>query len=253
MTALSLLRHAIGLLTRQPLKTVTVIGPALVLMIGLSLMIALTAPDILNTANTDDINTVPSNWILLAALTFSYSLMAILWHRHTLSTLQAPMPLTVSLVLSYLWRVVMLTAVQLAVSLVMVIPLILSSQNGGPDSTGPALISVILTSFMTHLVLVWLSLRLSLILPAAAIGSPIGMLDSWRYTFTLARPLWGIAALLAVFNTVLMGLVIRYDLTQPHHTLIIELPVYVFEGMLIFSILTTLYARQVHNERLNAP
>lgn len=251
MTALSLLRHAIGLLIRQPLKTLTVIGPALVLMIGLSVMIAMTAPDIPTSTDEGALDAIPPNWLELVALAFSYSLMAILWHRHTLSSLHAPMPLSAPLVLSYLWRVVLLTTVQITVGLVLTIPLILSSLNGEAGTAGPTLPSIILTTFLTQLILVWLSLRLSLILPAAAIGHPIRMKDSWQYTLALARPLWAIAALLAVFNTALMGIVSHFDLTKPHHTLMIEMPVYIAEGMLVFSILTTLYARQVHDEPLN--
>lgn len=251
MTALSLLRHAIGLLIGQPLKTLTVIGPALVLMIGLSVMISMTGPDLLTTPDEGTSDAILPNWLGLVALAFSYSLMAILWHRHTLSSLHALAPFSAPLVLSYLWRVVLLTTVQITVGLVLTIPLILSSQNGDAGNAGPALLSIILTTFVTQLILVWLSLRLSLILPAAAIGHPIRMTESWQYTLTLARPLWGIAALLAVFNTALMEVVSRFDLTKPHHTLIIELPVYIFEGLLIFSILTTLYARQVHGETLN--
>ncbi|MEH6829917.1 MAG: hypothetical protein V7661_03670 [Sulfitobacter sp.] len=251
MTAISLLRHAIGLLTMQPLKTLTVIGPALALMIGLSILIAFTAPDILANADSSPLGAVPSNWILLVALALSYSLMAILWHRHTLSGLGTPPPLSATLLLSYLWRVVLLTGIQISLSLALIVPLLVSSQHSGAEGEAPAFLSVILTTFVTQLLLVWLSLRLSLILPAAAIGAPIRMVQSWRYTSPVARTLWSIAAILAIFNTVLTIVVTRFDLTTPIHTLVLELPVYVFEGMLIFSILTTLYARQVHDTPMN--
>lgn len=251
MTALSLLRHAVSLLTKHPLKTLTVIGPALLLMIVLSVGIALTAPDILTSTENGPLGAIPSNWLLLIALALSYSLMAILWHRHTLSGISTPPPMSASLILSYLWRVVLLTIIQITVSLALIVPLLLSSQNSGTAGSPPAFPSVVLTTFVTQLLLVWLSLRLSLILPASAIGRPIRLLQSWHYTLTLARPLWGVAALLAVFNTVLTIVVSRFELTTPLHTLMLELPVYVLEGLLIFSILTTLYARQVHNTPLN--
>lgn len=247
MTALGLLRHAIGLLTKKPLKTLIVIGPALLLMIVLSVIIALSAPEILSIADDGPWSAVPSNWYLLLGLALSYSLMAILWHRHTLTTLSAPLPLSARIVLSYLWRVIVLTAVQITVSLALIVPLLVSSQSSYTPETGPALQSILLTTFFSQLVLVWLSLRLSLILPAAAIGRPLGIVQSWRFTAALARPLWGVAAMLALFNTALTMVVTRFDLTTPFHTLVLELPVYVIEGMIIFSILTTLYARQVHN------
>ena len=189
MTAFGLLRHAIGLLTCRPLKTLTVIGPALVLMIGLSIVIALSAPDILTSADQGPLGALPSNWLLLLALALSYSWMAILWHRHTLSTLGAPLPLSVPIILSYLWRVVLLTAIQITVSLALTIPLLVSSQSSEAGAGGPAFHSIILTTFATQLLLGWLSLRLSLILPASAIGRPIRLMQSWHYTTALARQL----------------------------------------------------------------
>lgn len=246
MTAIGLLRYALGLLIRHPWKTVRVVGPALALMVALSLVALLTTPEILPSGSGDGTSlAVPTNWLLLVGLTVSYALMAILWHRHTLTGKHARSAMTVSLVLSYLLRVAQLSLIQLTVSLVLIVPLLMSGQTVGGGTGGPSFHSVILTTFVTQLLIVWLSLRLSLILPAAAIGQPINLGLSWGCTKPLNHSLWQIAAVLAVFNTALTGTVSYFALTDRFSLFMIELPVYVFEGLLIFSILTTLYKRQV--------
>ena len=53
------------------------------------------------------------------------------------------------------------------------------------------------------------------------------------------------AAILAVTNTVLSGLVTLFGPLGPGGALALELPLYVIEGLLIFSVLTTLYAQLI--------
>ncbi|WP_299023894.1 hypothetical protein [uncultured Sulfitobacter sp.] len=248
-TALALLRHALGLLTEAPLKTLAVVAPALVLMCGVGAITALTAPELLalDPTNPDlqSIKSVRLSAILLGTFILSYALMAILWHRHTLGSIRKPQPMTAPLIGGYLWRVVALALIQLVAGLALVIPLLIASQSGTAGARPPALPSMMLTTFITQLLLLWLSLRLSLILPAAALGRPISMRVSWQHTLPLTRPLWGVAAVLALVNTALTGLTTLFDLSRPVHALVLELPIYIIEGLLIFSVLTTLYARQI--------
>ena len=246
-TALKLLHHAIGLLTRRPFETARVVAPAVVLMGGVGVITALVAPEMLlvNMSNPvierASISLLPV--ILLTAFVLSYALMAILWHRHTLSAGLAPEPMTARLLCGYVWCVVILALIQLGVSLILVTPLLLAEQSGGGNA--PSTYSILLTTLVTQLVLLWLSLRLSLILPAAALGRPISLGHSWKRTLGLSRPLWGVAALLALINTALAALVALFGPLSPGHALALELPVYVIEGLLIFSVLTTLYAQLI--------
>lgn len=252
MSAAKLLQQAIGLLTNSPIKTLAVIGPALALMIGVSILTAMTMPELLAIGASDVVpGDLPLGWLstaLLVTFVFSYALMAILWHRYTLGETHTSQPMSAPLVFGYLWRVITLALIQLAVSLAFVLPLIIAGQNGSSAAAGPSLPSVMITTFISQLLLLWLSLRLSLILPAAAIGRPIRMTHSWRYTHDLARPLWGVAAVLALINTTIAAAVTYMGLKSPTFVLVVELPIYILEGLLIFSILTTLYARQIkHN------
>lgn len=245
-TAASLLRHALGLLTDEPLKTVAVVAPALVLMGGVGVITAASAPELLALDHVqpdlENITSVRLALVLLTTFVLSYALMAILWHRHTLRDNRTPRPLSAGLIFGYLWRVLALAAVQLAAGVVLVIPLLVARESGANPGGAPTLPSMMLTTFITQLLLIWLSLRLSLILPAAALGRPITMAKSWRCTQTLTRPLWGVAAALAVLNTALSSLTTLLDLTRPVHALVLELPLFILEGLMIFSVLTTLYA-----------
>jgi hypothetical protein len=221
-------------------------------MLAVCALTMMLAPEVLSVAaNAVAPANLPLNGLtalLLMAFIFSYALMAILWHRHTLGDTHTSLPMSVPLVLGYLWRVLTLALIQLCISLTFIVPLILSNQNGGSAVGAPSLFFILTTTFLSQLFLVWLSLRLSLILPAAAIGRPLRMTHSWNYTRSLAGPLWGAAAVLALFNTALTAAITHLNLKTPIFLLVFELPVYILEGLLIFSILTTIYARQIkHN------
>lgn len=256
-SAMNLLRHALGLVTHQPLKTLAVVAPAIVVMCGVGLTTAALAPELLtlDPANPDleTVKSVKLALILLTTFILSYALMAILWHRHTLSESHAPLPMSIPLVFGYLWRVLALALIQLLAGVALVIPLLALGKSGSGEADGPAMISILLTTFVTQLMLMWLSLRLSLILPAAALGRPIAMSQSWKATAPLARSLWGVAAVLALINTTLSALIPFLGLTRPSHALAVELPIYIIEGLLIFSVLTTLYARQIQNNEPRQP
>lgn len=255
ITARSLLQNAVSLLTRNPLKTVTVVAPALILMCGVSLITALMAPDVLRISpDNPDLSQLANGLLplfLIAGFVLSYALMAILWHRHTLRDRPAPHPMSFALVLGYLWRVIGLALIQLVASLALVMPLMIISQTGDTVARPPALASIVLTTFVTQLILLWLSLRLSLILPAAALGNQMPLAESWRHTDTIARPLWGVAAALALVNTAFTAITTFFELTAPGHVVALELPVYIIEGLLIFSVLTTLYSLLVQKDAAN--
>lgn len=246
ITARSLLQNAVSLLTRSPRTTLTVVAPALILMCGVSLMTALLVPDILRIGPDNPDITGLANGILplclVAGFVLSYALMAILWHRHTLHDSRGTQPMTLSLIAGYLWRVIALALIQLIASLTMVMPLMILSQTGGGSASPPTMPSVILTTLISQTVMLWFLLRLSLILPAAAIGTPMPIAQSWQHTARIARPLWGVAAALALVNTAFAAITTLFNLTSPTHVVALELPVYVIEGLLIFSVLTTLYS-----------
>ncbi len=248
-SALHLLRHALELVTQQPFKTMAVLRPALVMMLAVGLSTAIFAPELLMLdpakPNLETIKSMELTLLLLATFILSYALMAVLWHRHTLKESHNPRPISTQLVFGYLWRVLALALIQLIAGIVLVTPLI---TLGKTSAAGPALISMMLTTFVTQLLLMWLSLRLSLILPAAAVGRPISIMASWRATEPLSRSLWGVASALALVNAMLSTLLMSFEWAHASHALALELPIYIIEGLMIFSVLTTLYARQIQHD-----
>ncbi len=256
-TATTLMTRAVHLLVEKPLKTLGVVAPALVLMTGVGLITLMAAPELLMLDHVaPDLSQIRGGGLALMLLTgfiLSYALMAILWHRYTLRDARGPAPLGPLLIFGYVWRVLALAVIQLAASLLLVVPLILASQSSTSASDGPGLFSVMLSTFVTQMILLWLSLRLSLILPAAAIGRPIAMRTSWRHTRPVSGALWGVAVALAAFNTLLTGVTTLLNLDSPAQMLALELPFYVVEGLLIFSVLTTLYAQQIQHNKTGTP
>jgi hypothetical protein len=256
-SALNLLRHALGLVTQRPLKTAAVVAPALVLMCGVGLSTAVLAPELLTLDPAHpDLETIKSaelSLALLIAFILSYAMMAILWHRYTLKDSHLPLPMCTQLVFGYLWRVFAIALIQLVAGVALVMPLVALGNIGSGAATNPAMVSMLLTTFVTQLLLMWLSLRLSLILPAAALGRPISLHQSWTATGPISRSLWGVAAALALINTALSALIALFGLTRPSHALALELPIYIIEGLLIFSVLTTLYSRQIQNKEIGQP
>lgn len=241
ITTFNLLQNAVGLLTRSPLKTVTVLAPALVLMAMVGVFATIAAPEFLT---ADTARSGGASLAVLTAFVLSYAMMAILWHRHTLHDMGIQNPISLKLVMGYMWRVFALTAIQIAINLALIAPLIIHLRGSDTSTAAPALLSVLLSTFITQLVVLWLSLRLSLILPAAALGQPISMKMSWHYTEPLTRAIWGVAATLALANTLIGSLFALIDQSSPSRRLMIEMPVYVLQGLLIFSVLTTLYSLQ---------
>lgn len=257
LTAATLLQQAIRLLTRSPLTTLTVLMPALIMMSAVGIIAAFATPGILLASPAGPIlNSIESGLKaagVIAAFILSYAAMAILWHRHTLRDTCTISPISFALLRGYVWRVLALALIQLAASLALVTPLVLfsNSVNGGTGTPSPS--SIIFSTFIIQLTLIWLSLRLSLILPSAALGKPISMAESWQQTKAMSRTLWSVAAVLAAVNTCFAGLTSLLAPTSPPQRLLIEMPVLIFEGLLIFSVLTTLYTCTTPNQKSALP
>ncbi|WP_162798479.1 hypothetical protein [Sulfitobacter sp. SK012] len=247
-TAAAIIRHALRMLFKNPVKTLRVIAPALLLLICVGLVTYFKAPYLLTTGaarNDPTLWPADANVILSVSLTFffvvGYALMAILWHRYALAETE-PRPLSFGLLLGYLWRVVLLGIIQLAFSVAIMIPLLISAAFTPSQGIEPNTIAILVTTFLAQIVMIWLSLRLSLVLPAAALGRPLPIVDSWRETGPLMRPLWGVAGLLAAFNTLIAKAVELTSTGNALAALTMEMPIYLIQGLLIFGVLTTLYA-----------
>lgn len=241
-----IVRHALAMLLARPGTTLRVIAPAIVMMAAVGILALFAVPSLLVMQSADPSTLQGLDRPLTAAglavaFVTGYALMAILWHRHALSS-AGPKAFSAKLFIGYMWRVVLLALIQLGFSILIVVPLLLSSGGGDGAPSEPNVLAVFITTFLAQLLLIWVSLRLSLILPAAALGTPMSMSESWQHTASVVRPLWGVAAILAALNSVLTLLTGLLSTRTPTMALTVDLPVYMIQGLLIFGVLTTLYS-----------
>lgn len=257
-TALAILTHALRMLIHAPSTTIRVLMPALVLVIGCSLAIALLAPDMIIPKQT--INAPAEPPTLQAALFFltfgavgliGYALMAILWHRHVLlngSDRIEDLRPDRAIFVGYIWRAILVGLAQMVAAIPIAILIgILGGSMMYANPTGPM---ATLLGLVASVIFVWVAMRLSVVLPAAALGEPMRLGESWTTTKPISAALWGVALLLSGLNICVYMisdtlLPVTGGLAILAHTII-----YVVEGLVFISVLTTLYGHLVEGRSL---
>jgi hypothetical protein len=111
-------------------------------------------------------------------------------------------------------------------------------------------LAILLIGVLGGLAFLWIALRISLVLPAAAVGNTISLRESWETTAPMSATIWGIAALLAGLNMCIMGLTDVLLPNQGGFALIAQTAVYLIEGIVFISVLTTLYGNLVEGRSL---
>jgi len=119
---------------------------------------------------------------------------------------------------------------------------------GGLTGSSPA--ALLLIGLVAGVAFLWLALRLSLVLPAAALGHVMSVRESWRATEPLAGTLWALAVLLAVVNTLLGVIASMLPPADPGLRLMLDSAIYLIEGLVFVSMLTTLYGHLVEGREL---
>jgi hypothetical protein len=74
--------------------------------------------------------------------------------------------------------------------------------------------------------------------------------ESWRATEPLAGTLWALAVLLAVVNTLLGVIASMLPPADPGLRLMLDSAIYLIEGLVFVSMLTTLYGHLVEGREL---
>lgn len=116
------------------------------------------------------------------------------------------------------------------------------------DSMGPgyAIVVAILTA-----VLAWVGVRLWPILPAVAIGRPLGLRAAWQATRPFAVGLIGLLILIGVSGAVLSWLVLAVMVAAPMLGAVLVVALQWLYTMFILSILTTLYGVYVEGREID--
>ncbi len=150
--------------------------------------------------------------------------------------------------LSYIWAVIRLALVWtvLRISIVFLIaslmpPLDLNSPSGSISLT----IELPPLFYFLTLLLYALTLRIGLVLPGAAVGKPISLMQSWQFTK-------GITLSILVVTLILFGLdfLIESSFVKAHLNLPLFFVLFWFSYTLVISILTTLYGVCVEKREL---
>lgn len=166
-------------------------------------------------------------------LVIGYIMIIVAWHRFVLLPEDqrdggfTPSP---GIVLGYLGRSLLLGIAFGAVAIPLIIVI---SQTRSTLVFGITIIPVIV-------ILGWALMRLSLILPACAIGEYLSYKESWNATKPLAGTIFGLMVLLAAADFVL-NLILGAVLTQSMLSSLISVVVSLLYALVTASILTTLY------------
>lgn len=253
--AVAIIAHALRMLIFETGTTLRVIRPALVLVIGSSLIAVFVAGDTLIALQTDAeavLRDPPMTIPLIAFLglvgLIGYALMAILWHRHVLLSGmdrgQVMRP-DLRIMLGYVGKAIAVGFVQFiaAIPIVLGMGLIIAAGGGSPAMAA-------LAGLIGSLAFVWVALRLSLILPAAALGARMTLMDSWETTSTVSGTILGVAALLTGLNWCAYTIASILTPDTAVIGLLIQTIVYVLEGLVFISVLTTFYGHLVEGRAL---
>ena len=203
--AVAIIAHALRMLIFETGTTLRVIMPALLIVIASVVLAAAFVGDTLmalQTAPEQVMLNPPASILLVGLLGFAgligYALMAILWHRHVLLSGmdrgQVMRP-DANILMQYIGKAIVLGLVQFVASIPIVLGMGAIIAVGG--GSAPV---VVLSGFLGSLAFIWIALRLSLILPAAALGTRMTILDSWEATMDVSGTMWCVALLLTGLN-----------------------------------------------------
>ncbi|MDF1728767.1 MAG: hypothetical protein P1U53_13575, partial [Sulfitobacter sp.] len=116
---------------------------------------------------------------------------------------------------------------------------------------GGGQILLVLLTLASGVILLAIGLRLSLILPAAAVETRMTLPDSWEATKPLSRTIWSLALLLTAINLAVSAL----TALLPEPDLIgftIGAVIFILEGLVLVSVLTTLFGHLVEGRPLHS-
>jgi hypothetical protein len=248
-TALAILAHALRMLMFQTSTTLRVLMPAMLLVLGSSIAITVFAPDMLALLQQPPAQmTTASPRSALAFVVIGvvglmgYALMAIMWHRHVLlngperDARRTPSP---GIFLAYLGRAIAVGCLQFIAALPVYLLMGGLLASVSPDATNSMMETVL--SLLVSWLLIWIALRFSVVLPAAALGRRMTVNQSWTLTKPVARELWGVALLLMGLNLLIYEVAHIALPDTGALTLVLNTALFILEGLVFASVLTTLY------------
>lgn len=191
--------------------------------------------------------------VILPLLLFVFSWVAVAWHRFVLlEEYPGALPqISGRPIWPYVGKTLLLTMILIgiAIPLFFILALVFGV-NPMEMAAGGGAGGGVLAEIAVELLVSYLAMRLSLVLPAVSVGQPMGFIESWRVTRPVSGAIVGVVLLLTGFNLIA---------TLASAPLLGALPVI---GALVFmattwitmmvgvSILTTLYGYLVEGRDL---
>jgi hypothetical protein len=245
-----IVRHSFSMLFRNIGNALRIsIGPiilALVASVAIVGILQISPARIAWELSTNSIsgNTGLAVLLLLLLYIFVSAWIAVAWHRFILLEDYPGLLPAVSgrPIMPYIGKTLMLGLVMMLALIPALLVIGLLSAVFDPTS---GLFSIIGIGLMLYFSYMWL--RFGLVLPATAVGRPMGVTESWRATAPHANAILGTGALLIVINT---GASVVSSVMPQTIALVLDLIVSWITLMIGTSVLTTLYGVIVERRTL---
>lgn len=241
----AILRHAIAMVWRN-------LGAALrVSVVPLLLELLASAPS-LGLFGADSARLGGWALIPLLAALLAFAWTAVAWHRFILLEERPGLvpPIHLPLILAYTGRLILLGLVVIVAAMIVAIPLLLAVAvlgiEGADVRSGAGFPAVILVA---TILLGWFATRLSLSLPAGAVGRPMHFRESWRKTSSTSGAILVTAVALPLLDALLSLSLVRGLEPGPVASILYILG---RQAIALFglSILTTLYGHLMEGRAL---
>lgn len=254
---IAILKHAFDMIFRDPGVTLRALAPGLLVIFGAAVGMYLVVPEALGTMSVTGPNPSvgPGQFIMLATgavvMLMGMIVTVLIWHRFVLlqgperAAGLAPGPRVVG---RYLWCSILLGLIMLVVAfpVMFIVGLLLAGLSGMGGVALFGLASVVVTA-----ILGWIALRLSLVLPAAAISRPMQFKESWAATRLMSGTILGLTIALSILNLIVTNIVGALVAGPLLLTGLLQLISAVLMALISASVLTTLYGILIERRSLS--
>lgn len=247
---ISILGRSFRLIFAQPLRTLVVIAPGL-LTVCLAITAIVTCIMFISvSAGSLTLGNIVLGLVALAAMIAVFigiATFAIFWHRHALLEGDARdmvMQASGLIMRQYLGGALLVFLATFAAafiagsSLGMIVAI-------AEHQSMPAGILTLFVQLIVSVGVSWLALRISLVLPAAAIGHTFGMQQSWDTTAAVSMDIFWTAILLGILNLVLLSVLNELGTALPGLQIAFDLLLITLQSLIYVSVLSTLYGHLV--------
>lgn len=251
--ALQILLKSIQLIFAEPLRTLRVVAPGAALYVLGGILFVMGVARNLDSEVAYTTGDIALVLLAICVLTIGAMTFAIFWHRYALLTGDERGTVTspgTAVFGQYFKGLLVIVLVIFVVAFfgsiaIAAIGFILSAALG---TIGAVVLG--LASLGIWVAIAWIAFRISLILPAAALGHRMGYRESWEATRSVGRDLFVLMILLFVVSIIIQLAVSGVGFVLPFVSVILAVLQGAFGALLYVSVLSTLYGHLVQGRPL---